>query len=45
MAGIPTLQMPLDEATALLKNQIRRGNTLREYELTSQGIADLEQRL
>jgi uncharacterized protein (TIGR02391 family) len=45
MAGIPKLQMSKDEAEALIKNQIRRGQRVREYDFTSEGIADAEQRL
>ena len=45
MAGIPKLQCSSDEAEALLRNQIRRGESVQHYELNSQGIADAEQRL
>ncbi len=45
MTGIPKLQLSLDEAAALLKNQIRRGKGIDQYEFNSRGIADAEQRL
>ena len=45
MSGIPKLQMSVEEAEAILKNQMRRGDNARQHPLSSQGLADAEQRL
>jgi hypothetical protein len=44
MTGIPKLQVSKDEAEALIKNQIRRGKRVREYDLTGEGVEDAAQR-
>lgn len=45
MVGIPKLQMSVQEAEALLKNQKRRGQNATQHEFNTQGIADAEKRL
>jgi uncharacterized protein (TIGR02391 family) len=45
MAGIPKLLMSVEEATALLKNQQRRGENAKQHDLDDQSLIDAEKRV